>query len=372
MEKKIKEQLDRAWQDPAGAATAWKAKTSGKAIGLCHTDVPEELVHAAGALPMTIMARDIAIQKADKHLQSFACTYSRSVVELYEQGELGYLDGIIMPYACDTTRCLDLVFKFAAGLAFYDCLRIPKRVSAEGVKKYFRAELERLAQNLSAFTGQEITNARLGASIKQFNRVRLLLARLQEAVRDRAISASDYFSAVRAALVLPPEDSETLLKQAAETMGGAKANGKGPRVIVAGKVPQPPGIIGVIEKAGLLIVEDHLVVGGRWVAAMAPEGTEPWDALIERQLNRLPFAGIWDRRPSRSAYLQERVKAMGANAVVFLVQKFCEPAELDYPGIKEELTKAGVPMLVLDSDYSPGSLDGLKTRVEAFAEMLKK
>jgi len=126
-----------------------------------------------------------------------------------------------------------------------------------------------------------------------------------------------------------------------------------------------------MERAGLWIVEDHLVVGGRWAAAMVPGADDPWEALIERQLKLLPFAGIWDERPSRASYLIDRVRKLDADAAVFLIQKFCEPAEIDYPGIREELEKEGIPLLAIETDYRESSLEPIKTRVEAFVEMLK-
>lgn len=377
MEKTLREKFDGSWQKPEEVVGRWKAETSGKAVGLVHTDVPYEMVHAAGALPQTVLAREVSFQNADKHLQGFACSYSRSVVELVESGRLGHLDGLIVPYACDTTRCLDLIFKFLDRFDFHDCLRIPKRVDARGVRKYFREELMRVANRLAEFTGNEITPERLAESISQYNRVRELLERLREGLRWGGLgnSASDYFSAVRAAMVLPPEASEKILAEAIEAGEGYECPEEGdprPRVVVAGKVAEPPSLVEVLEGAGLWIVEDHLVVGGRWASAIPPKADDPWDALVERQLNLLPFAGIWDKRPSRASYLKERVLDLDADGAIFLVQKFCELGELDYPGIKEELEKEDIPLLSIETDFGDSSLEAVKTRVEAFAEMLKK
>lgn len=372
MERSLKERLERAGQRPEELVKAWKARTGGKAVGMLHTDVPEELIWAAGAWAMTVLAREVAFQRADKHVQGFACSYSRSVVELYEQGELDFLDGLIVPYACDTTRCLDLILKYSGRIKFHDCLRLPKRVSADGVMKYYRAELMRLGENLGLLTGQAVTPERLSSAIKDYNRVRGLLTKLRAGLREgrAGVSADEYISAVRAAMTLSPPESEPLLNEAVQSLGAA-GGAKGVKVVLAGKNAMPVGLISAIETAGLSIIEDHLVTGGRWVAATALETGDPWDALARRQLHRLPFAGIWDNRPSRAAYLIERVKALKADAAVFLIQKFCEPAELDFPAIREALQTENIPVLLIESDYSSGSLEPLKTRIQAFAEMVK-
>ncbi len=376
MHDKVMDKMESAWRDTAGVAAGWKARTGGKVIGLGLTDVPEELVLAAGALPMTMMAREVPLMHADRHLQGFACSYSRSLVELAELGELDFLDGLVMPYACDTTRCMDLIFKYMQKFAFYDCLRIPRKGQGAGVKDYFREELMRLGQSLSAFTGAPVTKEGIAESIQAYNRVRAQLSAMREAMRERpgSISAGTYVSAVRAAMVLPPEDAARLTEEVLKEVfaNANKVEMASPRVVVAGKIPEPPGVMRLLEESGLAVVEDHLVVGGRWVEASASGSGDPWEALVERQLERLPFSGIWDGRQNRASHLMQRVKDLSADAAVFLVQKFCEPAEIDLPGIKEELEKEGIPMLAVETDFSNASLAQARTRVEAFAEMLKE
>lgn len=373
MDKGLRKKFDRAWAEPYESVKSWKDKNGGKAVGLVLTDVPEELVLAAGALPMSVLAAEVPIQHADRHFQGFACSYSRSVIELAERGDLSFLDGLIMPYICDTTRCMDLVFKFMKKFEYYDCLRIPRRDSGSGVGKYYRAELTRLGQSLAGFTGVEVTEEKLSDAIKAYNRVRSLLAQLRQALREKkGISFADYISAVRAAMVLHPEHSEPLLKEAAGAQGRAASKNGKPRVVAAGKLMEPFGLTELIEESGLEVVEDHLAVGGRWVESRASESGDPWEALVSRQTSRLPLSGIWSDRPHRASYLIERVKELHADGAVLMVQKFCEPIEIDYPGVKEEMDKQGVPLLAIETDYRKASLEPVRTRVEAFAEMLRE
>ncbi len=369
------ERIDRdsflsAWRNQSGFLSTWKQDKGKSVIGLVLTDVPEELIHAAGASPSSLLGRDVAFQSADKHLQGFACSYSRSLVERVEQGELDFLDGMIVPYACDTTRCLDLIFKYMDRFKFYDCLRIPKRVNARGMEKYFRAELQRLASALSEFTGHEVTDQGLFESIKLYNRIRSSLERLREKLRQDGFNASEYLDAVKSAMVVPPEESVEVLSSLSEESGAGFEGRGGPRVVLAGKMAEPPGVMDMLSNSGLSIIEDHLTVGGRWVSSTVSEDGDPWSALIWRQAARMPFSGIWDTRPSRASYLIERARELHADGVVFLVQKFCEPAEIDYPGIRRELDEEGIPVLELETDLGESSLEAARTRVDAFAEML--
>lgn len=74
MDKGLRKKFDRAWAEPYESVKSWKDKNGGKAVGLVLTDVPEELVLAAGALPMSVLAAEVPIQHADRHFQGFACS----------------------------------------------------------------------------------------------------------------------------------------------------------------------------------------------------------------------------------------------------------------------------------------------------------
>jgi benzoyl-CoA reductase/2-hydroxyglutaryl-CoA dehydratase subunit BcrC/BadD/HgdB len=69
-------------------------------------------------------------------------------------------------------------------------------------------------------------------------------------------------------------------------------------------------------------------------------------------------------------YIVERVKNSGAQGVVVLVAKYCEPHLFSYPFAKEALEIAGVPHIMLETEHEVVSLEGVRTRLQAFVEML--
>ena len=52
--------------------------------------------------------------------------------------------------------------------------------------------------------------------------------------------------------------------------------------------------------------------------------------------------------------------------------KFCEPHYFYYPRIKATFEAAGVPHLLLETEHDMSALGNLRTRVEAFVEMVKR
>lgn len=59
-----------------------------------------------------------------------------------------------------------------------------------------------------------------------------------------------------------------------------------------------------------------------------------------------------------------------ADAVLFLIAKFCEPAYFDYVPYKQEVERLGIPHLQLEFEEKSFTFDRLRTEIETFAESL--
>ncbi len=83
---------------------------------------------------------------------------------------------------------------------------------------------------------------------------------------------------------------------------------------------------------------------------------------------RLPLALNPDK--PRGQMLIDMTKKYKADAVVVCMMRFCDPEEFDYPIYKPEFEEAGVRYTVLDLDIESPSLEQLRTRIQAFSEIL--
>jgi benzoyl-CoA reductase/2-hydroxyglutaryl-CoA dehydratase subunit BcrC/BadD/HgdB len=139
---------------------------------------------------------------------------------------------------------------------------------------------------------------------------------------------------------------------------------------VRGKVWDPPGILDVFDKLGLLVVEDEIVTGWRAVAVDAYVNGDPIRALVERHLGTVPYAGYHMEPESLAKSFVGRVKQSGAKGVVFLNPKFCEAAGFDTPDFQKAVQENGIPSLILETSARGSSLEQVRLRLEAFREML--
>jgi len=109
-----KEKILKDIQDIAADPFAYiraKKVAGKKVIGSPLADVPAEMIHAAGFLPVTILGTNQPIIKASAHLPDNACSLSRSNLELVLNYETELFDGYVFPQVCDTTQHLSDIWK---------------------------------------------------------------------------------------------------------------------------------------------------------------------------------------------------------------------------------------------------------------------
>jgi len=363
--------FDGIWREPKKWVEKLKKETGKKVIGWAIPDGPEELILASSAYPLGLLGAGTAFSLAEAHFQGFACSYSRTLLEQIKRGELNYLDGVIFPHTCDAMRALDLVVKEMEPFKLVESYRPPRVRDNASAVKYFSQELERVREKLGKLTGHYAKGEELEQAIEQVNEVKELLKQVKKEMVSGKVRAREFFSLVQAGMVGDKKEVGALAIKFLEEVKARKGtNQKKLKIVLAGKVLEPIEMIDELEQAGFQVVEDLLVNGSRYIESQVELGSEPIKDLVYAQLNKIPIAGVYDSKKSRAQWVIQRVKESQAEAVIYLVQKFCEPYELEVVGVEEELNKEGIKVLRLESDYQTSSLPPLRTRIDAFAEML--
>jgi len=369
MDEKWAKRFEEIWRHPEETAKKWK---SGKkmVIGWAIPDGTEELILASGAMAQALLGSDLPFAGADAHFQGFACSYTRSLLEMLTRGELDFYDALIIPHTCDALRAFDLVIKDIARVKIVETFRPTRLRDNPASEKFLREELERIRKRLGEITGHFASDQEIKLAAAELNALKETLREVKTQMKAGRASALEFFSATQAGMA---GDKKEVIKLAAEFLGEVKARparAGGKKILLAGKVAEPLSILSAIEASGFQVIDDLLVNGARYVKSAVDLSKEPIQALVDAQLDKIPVAGMYDRTRSRGERIIRRFRRSGAQAVIFLVQKFCEPYEMEAVGVEEELKKAGIPMLKLESDYQTRSIAPLKTRIEAFAEML--
>jgi len=358
--------------DPYGTARA-AAAGGAKVAGHMCTYTPEELLHAAGYLPVRILGWSDTTQRADGLLQAYACSLARAALELALSGQLDFLNLMVFSHTCDTIQNLTDIWQRNVSGMNHLVLATPVNVRGEDSIAFYKRELERARGCLETF-GSRFDDAVIEDSMRLYARHREAMRRLyalRQANPER-LSVRQMLSVVLSSFLVRKEDHLAWLGDliaTIEKMPDAPAT-KRPRILVVGSVCQTGDYLGTIEDAGCFVADDDLCTGSRAFATVADAGTNPLDALARRYLARKPCPAKHAPGHDIGASLRTAVQQAQADGVVFLFTKFCDPWAFDYPYIHDTLEEAGVPSLLVEIEQHVPASEQYKTRVEAFAEML--
>ncbi|MEW6425764.1 MAG: 2-hydroxyacyl-CoA dehydratase family protein [Bacillota bacterium] len=378
--KEIIGEFQQIVSDPAAAIKSVVAEKIVRVIGHLPTDVPEELIHAAGAHPFGVVVYDgTQVNRADEHLQTWACSLIRCAFGMALAGRLNYLQGLLVPTICDTTRTVYTIWKKVKPFNFMENFLLPRQLDRPSAKSYLLGEMGRLKARLEQFTDRKITAQDLYASIRLYNRNRALLRRLYELhVRYPEILGNRAtYDVIKTSLLIPKEKHNELLNRlfhAVEQEAGKLKRKKakaGVRVILSGKLWEPPSLLDILDETGAVCVGDDLCTGYRYIANDVAENGDPYVALAERQLAQTPVACFTNQKQDRKDVLLRKVRETRADGVIFVHLKFCEPENYDYPYLAETLNAAGIPALRIETEVGNVSLGQIRTRLGAFVEMLE-
>ncbi|MBI4489427.1 MAG: 2-hydroxyacyl-CoA dehydratase [Deltaproteobacteria bacterium] len=357
----------------------WKEENRGKAVGYFPVYSPLELIYANGMLPVGIMGggNKLDVEHADSYFGSFVCSIVKSTTELAIRGQLNYLDGIFFHSICDAARNLSFVFKrnFSSQM-FVEYIHFPQNPSSPSSVDYLVTELERIRRILEEVNQKPMTEESLRQSIHAYNETRSLIQNLYRIKADtpHLLSTAETYQLIGAGNSLPPEEHSAMLRAALEEIPNRKVKPRDRiRVILEGSFcEQPPlELLEVLDEAGCYIVDDDLLLGRRWNETEIPLDRNPVRALAESYIDHARYSSVsHDWRRPRFLRLIERVRQSRAEAVVFCIAKFCEPALLDYPLFKDTLEREGIRHIFLEFEEKMWTFEKLRNEIETFVESM--
>ncbi|MBM4236021.1 MAG: 2-hydroxyacyl-CoA dehydratase [Firmicutes bacterium] len=351
-----------------------KAETGKPVIGYLCCFAPPEIISAAGAIPyrLTGLPGDDN-SAADAYTEPYGCSYVRNILARATRGEYDFIDGLVISHSCDMVQRLYGIWTYYHPLAYSYLFNVPHQVSSQA-QRFYKRELGFFRESLENFTGCAVTPEALTAEISLFNQNRALVRELYVLRKNKqpGISGSEIFSLLMAGGTLPAPAFQVKLNEAlskAKTAGAEKP--LKPRVLVWGSIMDDSALFRMIEEAGAEVVADDTCIGFRVWDKDVPHTTDPYDGLTEHYLINFQCPRT-DRGPGikRFDYLVERAKEYSADGVIGYVISFCDPHKFDYPDLRDYLKKEGLPMLLIDDNYSFEPAGAIETRLQAFIEML--
>ena len=72
----------------------------------------------------------------------------------------------------------------------------------------------------------------------------------------------------------------------------------------------------------------------------------------------------------RFGHMSRMIKDFKVDGVVLYIYKYCDPFGFEVPQIKSYIESNGTPVLYLEDEYSMSTIGRLRTRIQAFLELL--
>lgn len=355
------------------AMQEWK-DSGGKIVGYFCSHVPDELLTAAGILPVRMRATgSTGTELSDAFYSSINCSFPRHCFNMALRGDFAILDGLIVPNSCDHIRRIYDNWRSQLDTPFVEMFNLPKKVEEPQVG-WYKDELGILKDKLEAQFGVEITGEKLGEAIKLHNENRRLLRLIYELrkAENPPITGAQALAVVVAGTALPRDQYNRMLRELLEELEGAEGvKGYRARLMVAGGILDDPEYMEIIEDTGGLVVTDNLCFGTRLFWVDVNETGDPFEAIARYQVQQRPSCPrSYGDQPRRARFLQDMVRDFAVDGVIGERLLFCDPWVVEHYMNDLDLKEAGVPFLKLDREYVLSGKGQLRTRVQAFLEML--
>ncbi|MBS1269314.1 MAG: Benzoyl-CoA reductase subunit C [Gammaproteobacteria bacterium] len=363
------------------AAKRWKAAGSDrKVMGYMPVYVPEEIIHAAGMMPLGIVGGgdQMEVIHGDAYYQSYICRIPRSTIELGVTGKLDFLDGILFPSICDVIRNLSGMWKMMRPDMYVQYFDVPQNF-ADGIGgEYYVKELEHLRDEFSALAGRPVGDDAINRSIALYNERRRLVREIYDFRSEAPWKAptAEVHLLMRAGLVIPVEEHIRMMQG---YLAAAREEDRPVRdccrVVINGSFcEQPPlNLIKTIEMAGCYVVDDDYMLGNRWLLEDLATDGNPLEVLADAFLHHSAdtAAKYCPRKEDVGRFLLQSVKDTKAEGVIFSAPSFCDPALLERPMLADRMSEHGIPHISFKYAENSGQMQPIREQAGTFADTLK-
>ncbi|WP_276352176.1 2-hydroxyacyl-CoA dehydratase subunit D [Cohnella caldifontis] len=369
--------LVQAYDHKHKAALEWK-ENGGLVAACLGADVPEEMLIAAGVLPVRIFGDGAATDTADLYLEKGFDPGVRALFEQIVSGSYRYADRLFISNSSDALIRVYYYLramreaepdKPVPDLYFYDFLHTRYRMSA----LYNRARTDVLLQELEKWTGKRIAREDLAAAIDVCNRNRELLnkvAELRTADRPR-ISGANALRIIGSSMVTPVrEHNEWLRRLLEEAPGYAPLDGV--RLFFTGSAHDHPEFYELAESCGGIVVGEDHDKGDRHYAVMTDPNVDPIDAIVDRYQFR-SVSSSQGTVTERTAELAKRVRETRAEGVIAYIHESDDAPSWDFPEQRKALEAMGVSVLLLDRQpYRLRDDGGERDKIGRFIQSIRE
>ncbi len=361
-------------------------KDSGKNVCGCFCQyTPAEIIRAAGLYQVGLCGKSAApIKTAETRLPANLCPLIKSSYghALEQSCPYAYFSDVVVgETTCDGKKKM---YELLGELKPMQVIHLPNIPDHERSLQMWVSELRIFAKGLEDKFQTTITEDGLNESIEWCNKERIQAARIYElgryeppaitGVRMHDIMEGEQY-------MFDPQEKydkiNAILDQCEKNWHNGEApfapDPKRPRIIVSGT-----GLGGTAEKT-INVIEE---LGGAVVCYEGCSGISSRRRLIDEDRSRDPYLRIAEKyievpcavvspNTRRLEQVAETVREWNADGIVSITLHSCNPFAIETENIRRVCNQMGIPLLHIETDFTPGDEAQIRTRLGAFLEMIR-
>lgn len=363
-----------------GFITMKEEKDKGRnVVGTFCTYTPKEVIYAADAIAVSLCStNDETIPEAEKYLPKNLCPLIKSSYGFAITDKCPYMyfsDIIVGETTCDGKKKM---YELLGEIKDTHVMQLPHSRNEFSIALW-QNEIKELIKRLEKKFNVAITEEKLKESIKLCNEERKIIKEFFNLGKliPSPIKGSDMHEALQASNYkfdrkLYMEEIKKLVDTLKEKheKGESPFTKNTPRILITGC---PTGglvdkIIKQLEEVGSSVVCFENCVGTKSFEMLVDESKDPIEAIAERYLN-IPCS-IMSPNDERMDIIKQYIDEYKIDGVVDVTLSACHTYAVESEKVRRTVEGCGKSYLQIETNYSNSDSGQLRTRLEAFVEML--
>lgn len=352
----------------------------GPLVGYFCNVVPDEMIAVCGAVPARLCCLDAACaRKGEQVMSAETCPMVKSICGSMESVSSAKPVLIVVPGTCDNKTQLYQHLKEYAPLYFLD---LPRENDYLKNCAHWVEQFQLLYRHLKMALGAMPARDDLRQACLAANDRTAVFRRLEDlrATHPQLIKVADYFAMASASFYVLPDawtgHAKLLLKEAEGRRPEYVPPQGRKKILLAGAPVIYPyfKILDVLDSAGLDVACDVLCSAHGKLADPVVIDEETEEGVIRALALKHVAASMCPCFLSFNKFAEhvlDRVKTLQIDGVVFHSLRLCQLFDVQAHLLRQSLKAANIPLLVIKSDLGEEDIGQIRTRVEAFREMLE-
>lgn len=357
-------------------------KEGKKIIGYVCIYPPLEMLTAADLVPYRITGDpEEPLTEADNYLITPMCGFIRSFFDLAAKERYDFFDGVVFPHTCEGIEKVYDLWTYYFKPAYSHFIDVPHIVTPAS-HEFFKYQLATFKKSIEKYTDSTLSDQRLREAIELHNENRRLMRELYELRKQDPppLSGTEMTQIIVASMSIPIAEDNELLKEVIQEVKERqeRPEKRKARLLIWGTMFDSTAFVQMVEECGASVVVDDVCFGTRHYWTDVKTDGDLLDNFATRYLDNILCPRTYRQSPAtyqldmenRFKYLRVAARDFNVNGVIQLVVRFCDTHGHEVPDIRDYLKEVGLPVLYLSYDYSLTSMAPLRTRIEAFLELI--